>query len=112
MIKASKRAIKAQLKDAEVTDEQLITIFTGVESLLNSRPLTYQSANNEDVLPLTPNHFLQVGGSLGPEIDRTTAMYPTKRWRRTQEIIQHYWQRWMREWLPSLSQRKKWKEEK
>ena len=39
-------------------------------------------------------------------------MYPTKRWRRTQEIIQHYWQRWMREWLPSLIQRKKWKEEK
>ena len=39
MIKASKRAIYAVLKEAEV-DEELQTVFTGAESLLNSRPLT------------------------------------------------------------------------
>ena len=33
------------------------SVVTGAESLLNSRPLTYQSANIKDDVPLTPNHF-------------------------------------------------------
>lgn len=40
MIKAAKRAISAILKDADVTDKESQTCFIGVESLLNSRPLT------------------------------------------------------------------------
>ena len=35
-----------------------MTVFAGVESLLNSRPLTYQSADHRDILPLSLNHFL------------------------------------------------------
>ena len=64
MIKAAKRAIIAILGNADVIDEQLMTAFTGAESLINLRPLTYQSANLDDTTPLTPNHFLQgqVGG--------------------------------------------------
>ena len=58
MIKATKRAIIAILRNADDTDEELMTVFTGAESLINSRPLTYQSANPDDT-PLTPNHFLQ-----------------------------------------------------
>ena len=59
MIKAAKRAILAILGNADVNDEELMTAFTEAESLVNSRPLTYQSANPEDDTPLTPNHFLQ-----------------------------------------------------
>ena len=48
MIKAAKRAILAILGNAEITDEELLTAFTEVGYLLNSRPLTYQSANPEE----------------------------------------------------------------
>ena len=58
MIKAAKRAILAILANADINDKELITAFTGAEALINSRPLTYQSANPEDNMPLTPNHFL------------------------------------------------------
>ena len=58
MIKAAKKAIRAILGDADVNDEELMTTFTGVQALMNSRPLTYQSANPKDFTPLTPNHFL------------------------------------------------------
>ena len=58
MVKAAKKAIYAVLSSSDVTDEELITVVTGAESLLNSRPLTYQSANVKDDVPLTPNHFL------------------------------------------------------
>ena len=36
MIKAAKRAIIAILRNADITDEKLLTAFTGAESLLNS----------------------------------------------------------------------------
>ena len=53
MNKAAKKAIRAILSDADVNDEELMTTFTGVEALMNSSPLTYQSANLKDVTPLT-----------------------------------------------------------
>ena len=74
MVKAAKRAMYAILGKADVNDEELITAIIGAEALLNSRPLTYQSANPADDTPLTPNHFLhgQIGGQFAPaSIDKT-----------------------------------------
>ena len=88
-----------------------MTAFTGAEALINSRPLTYQSANPNDDVPLTPNHFLhgQIGGQFAPEsVDDDKNLDIKKRWRRIQELIKHFWRRWMREWLPNLNSRKKW----
>ena len=93
-----------------------MTAFTGAESLLNSRPLTYQSANPEDTIHYTFNSkpFLQgqMGGKFAPEVDQETCYNPKKRWRRIQELTRHFWHRWMTEWIPSLSARKKWFHEK
>ena len=110
MIKAAKRAIFAILGNAYVNDEELMTAFTGAESLINSRPLTYQSANPADDIPITPNHFLQdqIGGKFAPEADKDISGNPKRHWRRIQELTRHFWQRWMRDWVPSLSSRKKW----
>ena len=71
MIKAAKKAIYAVIKDSNVTDEDLITIFSGVEEMLNSRPLTYQTGDPRDDVPLTPNNFLygQVGEIFAPEVE-------------------------------------------
>ena len=81
MVKAAKKTIYAVLSSSEVTDEELITVCTGAESLLNSRPLTYQSADPKDDVPLTPNHFLQgqMGGQFAPETVDTTEFNPRKR---------------------------------
>ncbi|XP_067051179.1 uncharacterized protein [Acropora muricata] len=80
-VKASKKAIYAVVGDRDVTDEELITVSTGVESLLNSRPLTYQSSDPRDDVPLTPNHFLhgQMGGQFAPESVDTITFYPRQR---------------------------------
>jgi len=58
----------AILSKADVTDEELMTAFTGAEALINSRPLTYQLANPSDDVPITPNHILhgQIGGTEAP----------------------------------------------
>ena len=110
MIKSVKRSIYAILENADCTDEELLTAFTGAETLINSRPITYQTANPEDNIPLTPNHFLhgQMGGEFAASTVDTTEFSPRKRWRRIQELVKHFWKRWMREWLPYLNPRKKW----
>ncbi|CAG2252551.1 unnamed protein product [Mytilus edulis] len=110
MIKSAKRAIYAILGNADINDEELLTAFTGAEALINSRPLTYQSADPKDDTPLTPNHFLhgQLGGHFAPETVDNTDFNPRKRWRRIQELIRHFWKRWIREWLPGLNKRDKW----
>ena len=110
MIKSAKRAIAAVLPNADVDDEELQTIFTGVESLLNSRPLTTISDDPNDELVLTPNHFLlgQMGGDIVPENVDTTVFNAKNRWRRIQELVRHVWKRWMKEYIPHIGSRKKW----
>ena len=93
MIKSAKRAITAILNNDDVKDEELMTAFYGAEALINLRPLTYQSANVKDSVPLTPNHFLhgQVGGQFAPEVTDKVAYDPKRRWRRVQELVRHLW---------------------
>ena len=87
MIKSAKCAIAVVLGDAEVNDEELETIFIGVESLLNSRPLTTVSDNPNDALELTPNHFQigQMGGDYVPDSVGSTPSNLRKWWQRVQE---------------------------
>jgi len=114
MIKSAKRAVYAILQNADITDEELLTAFTGAESLMNSRPLTFQSANPKDECVLTPNHFLhgQLGGEFAPETVDSTQFSYRKRWRRVQELVKHFWGRWLREFLPTLATRKKWHQQR
>jgi len=109
MIKAAKTAVYAVLGSAEVTDKELSSAFIGAEALLNSRPLTYQSANSMDIVPLTPSNFLheELGRESAPTIAEED-QHPRTRWRRVQEVVRHFWHRWLKEWLPSLATRKKW----
>ena len=87
MIKSTKKAIKAILGKTDINDKELTTAMIGAEGLINSRPLTYQSANPADDVPLTPNHFLhgQVGGQFAPTSCDETDYNLRKRWRRIQE---------------------------
>lgn len=109
MIKSAKKAIQAILGKADITDEELMTAIIGAEALINSRPLTYQSANPADDVPLTPNHFLhgQIGGYFAPTSCDDTEFYLRRRWRRIQELVRHFWSRWMREWFTGLNARRK-----
>ena len=88
MVKSAKKAIKAILGQADINDEEFMTTIIGAEGLINSRPLTYQSACHIDDVPLTPNHFLhgQIGGNFAPTSVDETQFSPPKRWRYVQEL--------------------------
>ena len=58
MIKSENKSIRALLGNAVMNDKELMIAFNGAKDFLNSRPITYQTTNPVDDLPLTPNHFL------------------------------------------------------
>lgn len=57
MIKCTKRCLKKALGKARLTYEELLTILTEVECILNSRPLTYLYPDDLEE-PLTPSHLI------------------------------------------------------
>ena len=90
LTKSAKKAIKAILGDADVTDEELHTAICGAERLLNSRPITYVSSDPNALSPLTPSHFLvgEIGGPFAPEVlDHEQTYNPRKRWHRVQQLL-------------------------
>ena len=113
VVRSAKRALVAIIGQNTVTDEMLLTVVTEVEGLLNSRPLTHVSADPNDLQALTPNHFLigRASPNLPPGIFDDSDMSHRRRWRHAQRLIDHFWKRWRREYLPELTVRRKWLQE-
>lgn len=82
-----------------------------MEAILNSRPLCPLSSSPNDLLSLSPGHFI-IGRPL-------TALPPPaladchdnqrKRYEHLETIRQHFWRRWQKEYISELQQRTKWK---
>ena len=81
MIKSGKKAIRAIIGDAELTDIELMTAFTLAEDLINSRPLMFMSNDPGDFRVLTPAMFLhgRLSGQVFPDVIDTTAFDPRNR---------------------------------
>ncbi|XP_076765134.1 uncharacterized protein LOC143432245 [Xylocopa sonorina] len=93
------------------TFENFNTLIIEIEAVLNSRPLTPISSDPNDLIVLTPGHFL-IGESLTSLRERNFVDVPTNRlsaWQHIQKLKQHFWKRWHLEYLNELTKRSKWK---
>lgn len=92
------------------TDVVLQTLLTEVERVLNGRALTANSDDPSDFEPLTPAHFLMQRKVIGlpPGVFDKTDMYERK-WRQVQFLANLFWERWLKEYLPILQPRGKWR---
>ena len=87
-----------------LTYEQFVTALAEVEGLLNSRPLAYVPSDAEDLLPLTPNHFL-CGGASKPVValDWPEDFRPLpRRWAELNAALRTFRLRFMKEIIPHL----------
>lgn len=100
-------------RGARLTDEGLHTILCEVERLVNSRPITKNSDDVNDGGALTPNHVLMFNQvpPLAPGEFHEADIYRC-RWRCVQHVVDEFWRRWLREYLPLLQLRVKWHEVK
>ena len=111
LVRSAKEVLFGLVKDHVLTDSQLLTVLTEVESILNSRPLTHLSDDVTDLEPLTPNHLL-LGRhrNLSSITDVSEADVTSRRkWKQVQALQRNFWTRWVKEYLPSLTKRTCWK---
>ncbi|KAH0815109.1 hypothetical protein GEV33_007682 [Tenebrio molitor] len=110
MIRYKYFGLKRVIGNANLTFEELYTVLTSIEAILNSRPLCPLSNDPNDLSYLTPGHFL-VGEPLNApaEFDLTDVNIPRlSRWQHVERIRQHFWKRWSNEYLTTLQQRTRW----
>lgn len=110
-VKSRKFHLKRIIGNAHLTFEELNTLIVHIEAILNSRPLLPLSDHPDDLIPLTPAHFL-IGRPLTalPELDLTNmALNRLDRYQHVQQCRQHFWQRWYKEYLAELQRNTKWK---
>ncbi|XP_011705795.1 PREDICTED: uncharacterized protein LOC105460994 [Wasmannia auropunctata] len=109
-VKATKHHLRRVIGDSTLTFEELSTFLAQVEACLNSRPLLALSDDPEDLAALTPGHFL-VGTALNAIPEPSLAAESTNRlsrWQLLQQMRDHFWHRWSREYLQALNVRSKW----
>ncbi|XP_063631344.1 uncharacterized protein LOC134802640 [Cydia splendana] len=109
-VKSTKHHLTRVLGNSNLTYEQLNTTLVRIEAILNSRPLTALSTEPDDLMPLTPGHFL-IGRPLtalpAPDYRDHSFNYLT-RYQRVEQLRQHFWTRWSKEYISDLQQRVKW----
>ncbi|XP_074032056.1 uncharacterized protein [Leptinotarsa decemlineata] len=110
-VKSTKYHLKRVMGNASLNFEEFYTVLCQIEACLNSRPLYPISTDPNDLTPLTPAHFL-IGESLTalPEPSLLNLKENRlSRFQRTQQIVQHFWSRWTKEYVSNLQTRVKWK---
>ena len=109
LIKLSKRALKTVTNDKTYHEESLITIPCEIECILNSRPLLPCIDDPNDFEALTPNNFLiKRFDNHSPGIFDTSPHEHRSRWKSVQRAVNLFWERFIREYVPSLQRRQKW----
>ncbi|CAL8100448.1 unnamed protein product [Orchesella dallaii] len=113
MVRCVKTALYSALNSMHIRrprEEVLETLLSEAANIVNSRPLTTVSEDSTAEEALTPNHFIKgtTGGiaTFGAFSDDDFSL--RKQWRIAQRLLDHFWKRWLVEYLPTLHQRKKW----
>lgn len=107
-VKAAKFHLKRIAGNSNLTFEEISTLFTQIEAILNSRPLTPMSSDPSDFNPLTPGHFL-IGRPLTSLASPSVEKLSINRYQHLERLRQHFWKRWSQEFLSELQQRVKWR---
>ena len=101
--------MRKTIGQAKLSFDELSTVLTEVEAVINSRPLSYVSSEDLEE-PLTPSHLL-VGRRLlnfpdhfcrEPEDFEATPDVLIRRARYLNQTLMHFWGRWRKEYLLEL----------
>ena len=109
MIRSVRRVFNSVIRHVLLDDSELSMVMCEVECVINNRPITPVSDDKDDDAALTPSHLLNLGvtGTPPPVIANKTDRY-RRRWRFLQMLVDRFWQRWSREYLPMIQLRQKW----
>ena len=110
LIPSGKNTLKAITRDRLFREEALHELIYKVESIRNNRPITASSVDINDYKELTPNHILLGHSSSNyvPCVFQDNEISYRKKWRAVQAATSMFRSCWIKEYLPTLVQRRKW----
>ncbi|XP_058448969.1 uncharacterized protein LOC131428927 [Malaya genurostris] len=103
-VKVAKKQLYRQLGPSRLSFEDVNTVLTQIEALMNSRPLLPMSDDPDDLAALTPAHFL-IGTSMLALPDPDHQNIPVNRldhYQKLQLHVQKFWCTWRTEYLQEL----------
>lgn len=112
-VKMFKHHMKRVVGEALFTFEELNTFVVEVEGILNSRPITSPSSDPNDLLALTPAHYL-IDKPFTSLPEGNLSSVPVNRlstWQHIAKVRRDFWVRWNLEYLNELQMRSKWVKE-
>ncbi|XP_064470242.1 uncharacterized protein LOC135384995 [Ornithodoros turicata] len=107
LVRTVKTSLKKVLGRRLLDAEEMRTVLTEVEAVVNSRPITFIYVDRAEGTPLSPAHFLvgkrltSLPTSKREEITSTEAVLHDL-WTSRQEYLAHFWKRWRKEYLAEL----------
>ena len=112
-IKAVKTALRVILREQTVPEPVLLTVLIEIEGILNAKPLGYVSSDVADPDPVTPNLLImgRRDSSLPHALYDTNNLLGRRRWRHSQVLADNFWSAFIRQYLPGLQERQKWRTE-
>ncbi|XP_058448694.1 uncharacterized protein LOC131428666 [Malaya genurostris] len=103
-VKVAKKHLFRQLGSSRLSFEEMCTILTQIEAIMNSRPLLPMTEDPNDLAALTPAHFL-IGSSMYALPDPDLQNAPVNRldhYQKLQLHVQKFWTHWRKEYLQEL----------
>jgi len=109
-VKSFKTHLQKVAGSHKFTFQEFSTLLVRIEGVLNSRPLTPTSQDPEDLLALTPGHFM-TGRPIMAFPETSSSDLPiTSRYDKAKILHHRFSQRWKDEYLHTLNKRYKWKQ--
>jgi hypothetical protein len=113
MIGVTRRILDSMLLDVKnknLTHEVLVTFMAEVCAIVNARPIVPVSSDSECPLILTPAILLTQKTDKATEPFQHLDVKDMYRahWKHVQVLAETFWNRWRREYLPTLQARQKW----
>ena len=104
LIQMLKRSMRKILQKNKLTYEELQTLVSEIEGIINAHPLCNIFDDSPDTV-ITPSHLIY-GRNLLTEIPADDAKNNySKRFRHLQSLIQRFWNKWSSEYLTELRER-------
>ncbi|CAK1595162.1 unnamed protein product [Parnassius mnemosyne] len=108
MVKVVKAHLFRVIGHQLLSYEELNTILSQIECLLNSRPLTVLSSDPAEPSALTPSHFLNTAPLLSLPAAEVKSDSLLHRHSLLDKLVQSFWDRWRMDYLHGLQVRQKW----
>lgn len=110
MVRSIKNILNRITQQTVFKPKALDTFMKEIENIINSQPLTYTAIESETAELLTPNKIIYglTDTVKPPDFLHGQKLTLARQVAFVQEMADHFWRRWIKEYLPEICRRTKW----